>query len=189
MFLNDDDKNNYFSFLTEAEDDNAEMPEEPTESDSDMSGGDDGMGEGDMGDDGSGGMDDGMGGDDQGSGDDTAASGDDSLGGDDGASQIDPQEAIKKRMIFNDYKKLLNLIDDLSNAVSYINYDELSPDAKKIFNFIERKMSLNQESIKIILTEKFITMSYRQLLTIYSYMQIATKSYSEMINYFCNNQS
>jgi len=134
---------------------------------------DPGMDEMDMG-----GMDDGMGG-----------SGDASMGGMDSGmgmgtgdtANVNTKDLFKKRRLFQDYKELLSATENVIEASATLIPKDLPEDAKKIFRFINRKMEENREKLNIILTEQFFNLSYQQLMTIYMYIKMATKLYTDMV--------
>ena len=197
-----DRRRNYFTKLSEAD--------EPTEKDADMSG-NNGMGpqggaEPDAKPDGAAGggedelnaemPDDGQGAEPEPSAEEGAEQGDDMGGGgmDSGDSGLDgdsegSEDALKKRRLFQDYKDLYFMMDELIDLTVTIPYNNLSSDSKKIFNFIENKMKENFDKIKIIITEKFSSLEYKELLTLFLLLKHSTKSYSELIQYFKENNS
>jgi hypothetical protein len=176
--------------LSEAPEDENQAGDEPMEQDADMSndGGDqqDGNNEddGDMD-----GMDMGDGGD--GENGDGGESSDGGMGGaesyDTGDNSVDPKEAPKKKVLFNNFKKILSISDDIINSISYINSNEMSPDTKKIFNYMEKKITENHKKIVSIMTSQFTVMSYRQLMTLYLYCKMTVQSYVEIVNDYIAN--
>jgi len=135
------------------------------------------MGEGNMN------MDPGMEEMDMGGGDmDPSMSGTDgNMGTDPSMGQPPVKDVFKKRKLFKDYKDLLTVIENLEDISSNVLAKDLPEDAKKIYNFITHKMEENKEKIVIIMTEQYLNLSYQQLLTIYMYLKMATKLYSDML--------
>jgi hypothetical protein len=178
MFLSEDMFNSINNTLL-SEDDMNQAGDQPMEDDANMGmdgemGGDDaGMGD----DSGGMGMDDGMGGDQQGG-----------MGGgmDDGTQQpqIDPDDAMRKRRLFTDYKELLDLTNELINTLSYINTSNFTESEERIIAFLESKLKDNKEKLRIILIEQFPTMEYKQLLTLYIYFKMTVKDFSDLIVHF-----
>lgn len=151
---------------------------EPTEQDASM-GTEDDMGEGDM-DPGMEEMD--MG--DEGGGDPSGEMSmdggtDPSMGG--AAAPTNVKDVFKKRKLFNDYKELLEVIDNVMESSNKILLKNLPDDAQKIYTFIRDKMEENKQKIIIIMTEQYLLLSYQQLLTLYMYLKIATKSYTDIV--------
>lgn len=146
---------------------------EPQEQDASMdTGGDPNM---DMGMDQGGEMDDDMGG------------GDPAMDGQQdpsmtGQPQVDSKDIIKKRRLFTDYKNLLEIMDNIMGVAATMLTKEVSDDARKIYRFVNEKMEENREKMSVVMTEQYLILSYQQLLTIYMYMKIATKSYSDIMH-------
>jgi len=205
MFLLDEDDNLEY-ILNEADPPNAVQPnDQPMENSADMSGDPNGMGEEPPAEPGAGQSSDqadmqqngqvsdagdpnAMGGDmGMGSGDPNAMGGDPNAGlggGDQQQQNADPEDQLKKRRLFKDYKDLYFIIDDLNEIASIIPYENLSDDSKKIFNFIEKKMVENFDKVRIIMTEKFEEMEYKELMILFIYIKTATKAYAELLKYF-----
>jgi hypothetical protein len=175
------------------EDDEHQSGDEPTEKDSDMS---------ESKDDGSAGLeemadgDSDMGGDDLGDDEGGDDEGDDDLGGEDGGgdsedgggdSEMSPDEAMKKRKLFGEYKNLLQLTDELLNSINFIDVATFTPNEKKIYQFLQDKMKSTKEKIRIITIEQFSKMPYKQLLTLFLYLKMSVKSYTDIINEIINN--
>jgi len=122
------------------------------------------------------GMDDGMGG-----------SADPSMGGMDSGmgtgteSPVNTKDLFKKRRLFQDYKELLTSIEHVIEVSATLVSKDLPEDAKKIYRFISRKMDENRDKLNIILEEQFFNLSYQQLMTIYMYIKMATKLYTDMV--------
>ena len=186
MFLEHEFKKpNNYSFLTEAEDDenNEANPEnqtgdEPTEGDADMEGGDEsqdledamgGEGEEGFGEEG----DDGMGGD---------VTTSDEAGDDD--TKSNPLEGMKKKKLLKDYRNLMNLYDDTINSLSYINYSALSPNEKKIFNYIEKRIKVAEENIDIVVKDEYEVISYPRLLKLFIYFKLQLKTFADIVKEF-----
>jgi len=107
-------------------------------------------------------------------------------GMDSGASMgMDPsvntKDLFKKRKLFTDYKDLLSSLENLMDVSANMISKDLPEDAKKVYTFINHKMDENKEKLIIILTEQYFNLSYKQLLTIYMYIKMATKLYADMI--------
>lgn len=117
-----------------------------------------------------------------------STSNDDSLNDDIDTTDINNNDNVKdtfkKRKLFDDYKNLLELYQNLINSISLIPYRELSEDAKKIFIFVERKINENNEKLKIIIMEQYFNIEYKELLTLYIYLKIAAKNFTEIIKNF-----
>lgn len=175
------------SLLNEApEDQNQTMQQsdnatyEPREQDASM-GTENDMGDGDL-DDGMQEMDMGdSGGDDMG-GDMGGGAGDQAAGGDPAATPTNVKDVFKKRKLFKDYKDLLEVVDDILETTSKIIAKDLPEDVRKVFTFIRDKMRENREKLIIILTEQYLVLPYQQLLTLFIYLKIATKNYTEMVS-------
>jgi hypothetical protein len=183
LFFDIDEK---LEYLTEDELDNAndEMnsDDEPTEKDSEMDL-DDGT-DGEDTDNSSGSdMDMGDGSEDDGDSSDGSDSEDGSLDGD--SSSEDPQqveESIKKKRLYKEYKNLLYLVDDLITSLSNLDFKDMSKNESKIYLFIDKKMDESQKKMRFIMTEQFPTKSYKELLTLFMYFKVQTKSYAELID-------
>lgn len=199
MFLNDEILKHGYSFLNEADDDenNEEHPEnekgdEPTESDSDMNNNDDNQdnnsddNQNDDNGDQDGGSDDDMsmdmdddGSGDQDSGADTLSS---EAGSDD--TKSNPLEGMKKKKLLKDYRKLMTMYDDAVNSLSFINYSALSPNEKKIFNYLEKKIKITEDNIDIVVKDEYEIISYVRLLKLYLYFKLQLKTFSDIIKEF-----
>lgn len=168
-----------FNYLTE--DDMMQDGDMGMEGDSSMDLGDDGMGgdsSGDMGMDSGGDMSGGMG----------ASGGMGMDGTTDPASQLDPKEAMKRRRLFDDYKNLYQLVDELITTIDYINCKNFTPSERKIFFFLEEKMKENKEKLRIILIEQFTKAEYKSLLTMFIYFKMSIKNYGDIVNKFLENE-
>lgn len=184
---------NYYNIdniLSEADDPNAmQAQDQPMEASADMSGNDAGMGEAPPAEPGEGESSDQA---DQQQNGEVSPMGDpnqqgmgmDMNGGMVDGQNADPEDIIKKRRLFKDYKELYTLIEDLFDISSMIHFESLSDDSKKIFNFIEKKMDENKDKLKIIMTEKFNELEYKELMMLFIYIKTATKSYAELLKYF-----
>jgi cobalamin biosynthesis protein CobT len=130
-----------------------------------------------------------VGGDDSGEGDSSGeeGGGDDYSTTDEGESE-NSEESLKKQRLFKDYKRLIDIMNDVMDLISLIPYDQLSEDAKKIFNFIEQKMNENYDKIIIIATKQFNNLTYKQLMTLYIYLKMNTKDYTDIVKYFVGKQ-
>jgi hypothetical protein len=171
-----DESFTYSDILQEADDEDS-----PMEDDADMDSDGD-MGEGDTDSDDEGGDDDMSMDDDSGSdegGDDSGS--DDQGGGMGDDSSVSPTEAIKKSRLFKDYRNLLHSMEDSMDMAEKINYYEMSEDGKKIFNYLEKKISDNHDKMITIMTEQFSKLPYSQLMSMYMYMKIVVKSYTEIL--------
>lgn len=162
--------------LSEAPNDENQATDEPMEQDADMDQTpeedeeDEGEGEEDMGDD--------MGEENE------------DMSAEDGMDESSPEEAeevFKKRRLLQDYRDMYNTVIELRNAVTFINYNGLSDNEKKVFNFLEIKMKENQDKLNIVITEQFNKLSYKKLMTIYMYIKMSVKSYSDLIKEFIND--
>lgn len=100
------------------------------------------------------------------------------------SSTTDISEINKKRALYRDYKDLMEITNDLMNAISTIPYENLSDDTKKIFNFIEIKMKENYEKLRIIMTEQYNILKYKDLMKLYLFLKMSIKSYNDLIKYF-----
>lgn len=100
------------------------------------------------------------------------------------SSTQDISEINKKRALYRDYKDLMEITNDLMNAISTIPYENLSDDTKKIFNFIELKMKENYEKLRIIMTEQYNILKYKDLMKLYLFLKMSIKSYNDLIKYF-----
>jgi len=112
-------------------------------------------------------------------------SGDMTMGGDPsmglGSPSVNVKDIFKKRKLFNDYKALLEVIEELLGTTNKILSRDLSDDAQKIYMFVNQKMEENKQKVLIILTEQYLILPYKQLLTLYMYIKIATKSYADIV--------
>lgn len=104
-------------------------------------------------------------------------------------AQVDPKEAPKKKILFENFKKILSLSDEIINSISYLNYNNMSNDVKKIFNYMENKITNNHKKIILIMTSQFNVMSYKQLMTLYLYCKMTIQTYVEIIDNYLIDDS
>lgn len=186
MFLDTDLLTKYHhNILNEADNDENDSGDEPTEDDAEMSlsnetgidNNDDNGGDDQSADDGS--MD-------AGGGDTPADTGTD-MGGDDSGSAdtgVTVEESLKKQKLFEDYKTLLNVTESLLDSISFINYDGLTDSEKKIFNYIESKMKENHDKLVMIVTQRYRFIDYKELMKLYLYLKLSIKNFTEIIKNF-----
>lgn len=117
-------------------------------------------------------------------GDDSDEQGDDStesFEADNDGTKSEPSEGMKKKKLLQDYRQLLSIYDDTVNALAYINYGSLSPNEKKIFNYIEDRIKTAGDNINIVVQDQYEVISYVRLLKLYMYFKLQLKTFSDII--------